>query len=306
MTTSTKPCKTPTGRRCWRCSISANCHALPENCAPLRAELRGLLTANNLDGAAALFPAIEQACPLRVKLEDAKLFSRLLAKQAKILVDQHKLSEAETLLDKANALPWPVHGVRGDIAAKRQQWEEAAQQYHLAYDILNDPQQFDPAQDRAETKRWMYQLASEAQLIAEKVDVISGRDGEDSLLLGARDIAVEESIPVQFDTDSAKLTANGRDSVEKLAAALSRQTALRHITVIGHTDERGDEAYNLRLSTQRAETVAQYLKQYHISVPIHTVGKGESAPKALYDPSRYTQEQIWAIQRRVELETSPR
>lgn len=285
--------------------LSTSCTVWSEDCAKLQAELRNSLAKNEFDASESLFPKIEQACTQGTFLGEKMLFSRMLAKSAKALVGQGKLEQAEALLNRVNALPWSVNGVRGDIAAKRKDWKEAAQQYHRAFEQLSDSPPLDEHQTLEKTKRWMYQLASEAQLIAEKVDVITDREGNEKILLGERDIQVEESIPVKFDTNSAELTSDGRDSADKLVKSLLGQNQLKQIAVIGHTDERGTDAYNLTLSQRRAETVANYLVANHITVPIKSIGKGESAPKAISDESRYTQEEKWAIQRRVEIETLP-
>jgi hypothetical protein len=77
-------------------------------------------------------------------------------------------------------------------------------------------------------------------------------------------------------------------------------TATSSITVIGHTDSRGSEEYNLALSLRRAEEVKSHLVSLGYSADLITViGKGESQP--LSDNSSV---QGRATNRRVEIVVS--
>lgn len=61
-----------------------------------------------------------------------------------------------------------------------------------------------------------------------------------------------------FDFDKAALKPGGQQELDKFASDL-RGTRFDIITVTGHTDRIGSRAYNLKLSTRRAETVQGYL-----------------------------------------------
>lgn len=61
-----------------------------------------------------------------------------------------------------------------------------------------------------------------------------------------------------FDFDSAAVKPAGRGELDKLASDL-RGVDFDVINVTGHTDRLGRQAYNLKLSTQRAEAVGSYL-----------------------------------------------
>lgn len=70
-------------------------------------------------------------------------------------------------------------------------------------------------------------------------------------------------LPVQFAYDSAELTGEGSTQVSELHAALATPKVLapqQRIRIIGHTDARGTDAYNDRLSLARAVTVARTLE----------------------------------------------
>lgn len=85
-----------------------------------------------------------------------------------------------------------------------------------------------------------------------------------------------------FERRSAELTAQGRrlldqnrrDAADKLKRA-------SYIEVVGHTDDVGDEAYNMDLSLQRARAVRDLLIAGGVDPSkIVAVGLGESAPIA--------------------------
>jgi OOP family OmpA-OmpF porin len=61
-----------------------------------------------------------------------------------------------------------------------------------------------------------------------------------------------------FAFDKATLTAEGREKVSEAAALLKQHPTLR-VSVNGYTDSIGSDAYNLRLSERRAQTVADAL-----------------------------------------------
>ena len=50
------------------------------------------------------------------------------------------------------------------------------------------------------------------------------------------------------------------------------------IDLVGHTDRLGSDAYNMRLSQERADTVRNYLRQRGVTAPITAIGVGESQP----------------------------
>ncbi len=65
---------------------------------------------------------------------------------------------------------------------------------------------------------------------------------------------------VLFAFDSADLTPQARREIERMAYVLNHPQAIgRRITLEGHTDSIGTEAYNLDLSRRRAASVAQEL-----------------------------------------------
>jgi outer membrane protein OmpA-like peptidoglycan-associated protein len=88
------------------------------------------------------------------------------------------------------------------------------------------------------------------------------RPGEDiptEIRLTPRGVVVT-SRNVLFAFDSDALTPQARREIERMAFVLNHpQAAARRVSLEGHTDAIGTEAYNLNLSRRRAEGVAQEL-----------------------------------------------
>lgn len=83
---------------------------------------------------------------------------------------------------------------------------------------------------------------------------------------------------VTFEFNSNRLTANARDILNRASDALKGQTDLK-VELAGHTDSVGADAYNLKLSQDRADAVREYLIEMGVNPGQMTaVGYGESQP----------------------------
>ncbi|RYZ44146.1 MAG: hypothetical protein EOP49_27540 [Sphingobacteriales bacterium] len=88
---------------------------------------------------------------------------------------------------------------------------------------------------------------------------------------------------VLFDYDRFDLKANAQMNLDQLKTFLVKYPET-NITVIGHTDSKGSEAYNQTLSQNRANAVVNYLRQSNIGAErLTAVGKGETDPIASND-----------------------
>ena len=83
-----------------------------------------------------------------------------------------------------------------------------------------------------------------------------------------------------FDTDSAQLNSAGMSVMNGLFSSLEEYKGITGISVTGHTDSRGSEAYNQALSEQRAQTVAGQISTRYPEARIEVIGMGESSPIA--------------------------
>lgn len=85
---------------------------------------------------------------------------------------------------------------------------------------------------------------------------------------------------VNFELNSATLTADARDILLRVADALRGEPMLR-AEIAGHTDSSGADEYNLRLSQQRADSVQAFLVSQGIDRNrLVARGYGESRPVA--------------------------
>ena len=83
---------------------------------------------------------------------------------------------------------------------------------------------------------------------------------------------------VLFDFAAATLRPDAGPVLDRLARALSGVTA--PLAVNGHTDAKGDDAYNLDLSQRRAAAVVAALQQRGVAQELAASGFGESQPIA--------------------------
>lgn len=83
---------------------------------------------------------------------------------------------------------------------------------------------------------------------------------------------------VFFDHDSAELTAAGETALQALIDA-AKSGGAPEITVVGHADRSGAEAYNLSLSMQRAEAIKSALETAGVTgSQIVVEAAGEASP----------------------------
>ena len=113
---------------------------------------------------------------------------------------------------------------------------------------------------------------------------------------------VTESITVTFDSGvlfefgSYNLTTASKLELDRMAQIFNRYPDT-DINIAGHTDSKGSDEFNQKLSEQRAASVADYLASDGISRSrMRTIGYGESRPVASNDT-----EQGRAANRRVEV-----
>lgn len=104
-----------------------------------------------------------------------------------------------------------------------------------------------------------------------------------------RNLKVEEVPPpkidleVNFEFNSADLTGDARSVLDSLGRALQHpQLAGARIRIAGHTDGKGSDEYNLKLSERRAAAVAEYLVRQHRLEAIRLAVEGHGKRKLLF------------------------
>ncbi len=116
----------------------------------------------------------------------------------------------------------------------------------------------------------------------------------EELTTNRRAIASEE---VMFSLNSAQLERKSYRQLKDVAAFM-KENADAELLIAGHTCSRGTDAYNMRLSQERAQAVADYLKEQGVKqTRVRTEGYGESRPLVKNDT-----EQNRSLNRRVEFE----
>lgn len=220
---------------------------------------------------------------------------------------QGRLEEAIAEYKKASELkpeiPYPYFGL-GDVYYRTSRYREAAKWYKKGLEykpddkltlyrltIISDIQ--DKGFVKAETMRGMF---SKTRGVGEEVSISFG----------------ESLIP--FDFDKYNIRPDARPQLDEIGRALKdllagikdisiEKSEMSVVEIAGHTDIRGTDEYNLRLSKKRAESVINYLvKNFEISAGrLMFVGYGERVPICSTD----TSEACHALNRRVEIAVKP-
>ncbi len=91
---------------------------------------------------------------------------------------------------------------------------------------------------------------------------------------------LKATLRIHFATDSAKITPFSMTKVKKFADFLIHNKGSL-VKIIGHTDWRGSDLYNMALSKRRAESVKKALIDFGVSPSrLSTEGRGEREPIA--------------------------
>jgi peptidoglycan-associated lipoprotein len=124
-------------------------------------------------------------------------------------------------------------------------------------------------------------------------------DAEDARRNAAGIAAAKAAIGqvIYFDYDKDEIRDDQKAALESKVPVLTLNTNIR-IRVLGNTDNRGSDEYNLALGQRRAATVKRYLVSRGIAESrIETVSFGEERPAAQGE-----NEDAWAKNRRDEFE----
>jgi len=109
---------------------------------------------------------------------------------------------------------------------------------------------------------------------------------------------------VNFDFDRYVIRPDAGSKLDDLVGKL-RSVNLEVIIAVGHADRIGSDAYNMKLSVRRADSVKAYLVSKGIAASrIYTEGKGERQPVKECKGDKKTKELIACLEpnRRVESE----
>jgi OmpA-OmpF porin, OOP family len=115
------------------------------------------------------------------------------------------------------------------------------------------------------------------------------------VVVGADRLELRE--PVYFDTGKATIKPESHALLDEVARALAGNAWIETLEVGVHSDERGADEYNLRLTGDRAAAVAAYLVAHGVAAArVTSRGYGETRPLC-----HEHAEACWARNRRTEL-----
>lgn len=138
-----------------------------------------------------------------------------------------------------------------------------------------------------------YYMDRQAKQLQQQMDG-TGVTVEKNPTTGNIDLVMPGNITFAFD--DATLSSNFKPTLDKLASTMNEYNKTS-VNIAGHTDSKGSNAYNTRLSRDRAYAVANYLTARGVaSNRINVQAYGESRPIASND-SEYGRQK----NRRVEL-----
>ncbi len=111
----------------------------------------------------------------------------------------------------------------------------------------------------------------------------------DQSVPGAKVERVGEGIQVTFDSgllfdfDSDRIRSDAAANLNELARSLNKFPN-SDLLIVGHTDSKGEDAYNLNLSQRRANAASAYLQAQGVPANrLRTSGRGESEPVSSND-----------------------
>ncbi len=137
---------------------------------------------------------------------------------------------------------------------------------------------------------------SQVTSAAEIINALKPKSASRSLKV--EDIPIPKiDLTINFEFNSARLSPDSQAQLGELSAALASPELVEYnFSIIGHTDAVGGDAYNMRLSKQRADSVVRYLtSRYGISANRQMAdGKGKTQLKAPDQPDS-------GVNRRVEI-----
>jgi outer membrane protein OmpA-like peptidoglycan-associated protein len=207
---------------------------------------------------------------------------------------------------------WQASGTLGEVRFGERRFAEAAQAYDRAIEIIKNETLTPAAPSKFEIES-LVERAAQARLLAANGFAVNGnpafvataKDQRDGSLGGFYSRSVRGiqpraiPVPITFEYRKASLTNIGEQAARELVDVLKQQRPSR-LVLVGHTDVRGTTEFNLKLSRERAETIAAFVRQNGLDVTIDTVGKGANEPMQVSDTSGLSQEDIYALNRRVE------
>lgn len=228
-------------------------------CSTLPDRIESLERARAAVDSASALPNVQQVAPSEIRRAQTALdrASAMAADNEDLDLIEHEAYIATRYAETASALV-----AANDAEARIGSLEDLREQIVLE----NSKRQAAAAQMRAASAE---QRASE---LAEALESMQAKETERGVVLTLGDVL--------FETDKAQLKPGAATSLDRLAQFMVDYPE-RRVLIEGHTDSRGSDQYNQRLSRDRADTVRDALVLRGIDpTRIVTVGRGEAYPVA--------------------------
>lgn len=222
--------------------------------------------------------------------------------------------EYERLLEQADRpeVLWQAAATLAEVRFGERQFADAARGFDRAIETVKNETLTPAAPSKYEIQE-LIDRAAQSRLLAanassgdkEPVFVTGLSNQRDGKLGGVYSPSVRGIVPhalplpITFEYDRSDLTGIGEQAARELVRAIQEQQPAR-VSVIGHTDVRGGVEHNLKLSRDRAQTVAAFLRQSGLEIQIEALGVGANEPLRVEDSAGLTQDDIYALNRRVE------
>jgi outer membrane protein OmpA-like peptidoglycan-associated protein len=238
---------------------------------------------------------------------------RLNAAQA-LMARGRPTGDYDRLLTAAESFEvlWQASATLAEVRFGERRFADAAHAYDRAIEIIKNETLTPTAPSKFEIEG-LIERAGQARLLAVNGLAADGslklvqtaRDHRDGSLGGFYSHSVRGilpravPIPITFEYRKAALTNIGQDAARELIEVIRQQVPAR-LVLVGHTDVRGTTEFNMKLSRERAEAVAAFIRENGMKVSVETIGKGSNEPMHISETSGLSQEDIFALNRRVE------
>lgn len=215
-------------------------------------------------------------------------------------------SQYTSKADQSVSTSWGSKLHRADNAYKEKRWADANHYYNEVLDLIDNA----PSStyiSSSEIKEIHRKASYSLLLAAENNQGHSRALFNCSMLMreSVRGTNIDKHlIPVQFRFDSDRFTEGGKTTARKIAGCLNNLYSSKsssRILLVGHTDKTGASSYNKGLSLKRAKALKIFIENQGIDANLMVDGKGEDEPLEIDSTDNYTQSEINALNRRVEV-----